>query len=479
MHDIKSIRDNPQAFDAALKRRGLEPLSSSLLAIDDRRRTAITESERAQARRNAASKEIGDAKKAKDEARAGALMAEVGELKTRLPELEASAKAAEAELFEALAAIPNLPFDEVPDGADEHGNVAHHQFGAKRNYAFAPKEHVDLGETLGFMDFAAAAKLSGARFVVLKKGLARLERAIGQFMLDLHTEQHGYTEINPPLLVKDAAMFGTGQLPKFRDDQFGTAPPVSKAEIYEQIRVKAVDMAVRELNKPAAELQLDDLFVFEMRVIDDLPPDVSHWLIPTAEVPLTNLVRESILDEKELPMRLTALTPCFRAEAGAAGRDTRGMIRQHQFTKVELVSVTTPETSRDEHERMLSCAEEVLRKLDLHYRVMTLCTGDMGFTSQKTYDIEVWMPGQGEGGMYREISSCSVCGDFQARRMEARYRGPDGKLRFVHTLNGSGTAVGRALIAVMETYQQEGGAIAVPEVLQPYMGGLKTIEKGM
>jgi seryl-tRNA synthetase len=477
MHDIKLIRDDPHAFDAALKRRGLSSQSSALLAIDDRRRGAITEAERAQARRNAASKEIGDAKKAKDEARASALMAEVGELKARLPELEAAAKVAERELYDALAAIPNLPLGEVPDGADEHGNVEHHHFGARREYAFTPKPHFELGEALGFMDFEAAAKLSGARFVVLRKGLARLERALGQFMLDLHTETHGYTEVNPPLLVKDDAMFGTAQLPKFRDDQFGAAPPVSKAEVYEQIRAKAVDLAVRELNKPAAELQLDDLLVFEMRVIDDLPPDVSHWLIPTAEVPLTNLVRESILDEKELPLRMTALTPCFRAEAGAAGRDTRGMIRQHQFTKVELVSVTTPEASKDEHERMLSCAEEVLRRLELHYRVMTLCTGDMGFASQKTYDIEVWMPGQGEGGMYREISSCSVCGDFQARRMNARVRGADGKPRFVHTLNGSGTAVGRALIAVMETYQQADGSIAVPTVLQPYMGGLKTIEK--
>ncbi len=479
MHDIKSIRDNPQAFDAALKRRGAEPLSASLLAIDDRRRVAITDSERAQARRNAASKEIGDAKKAKDEARAATLMAEVGELKARLPELESTAKIAEQDLSDALAAIPNLPLDEVPDGADEHDNIVHHHFGAKRNYSFNPREHVELGEALRFMDFEAAAKLSGARFVVLKKGLARLERALGQFMLDLHTGTHGYTEVNPPLLVRDDAMFGTAQLPKFRDDQFGTAPAVGKAEIYQQIRVRAVDMAVKELNKPAAELQLDDLLVFEKRVIDDLPPDANYWLIPTAEVPLTNLVRESILDEKELPMRLTALTPCFRAEAGAAGRDTRGMIRQHQFTKVELVSITTPDKSKDEHERMLSCAEEVLRKLDLHYRVMTLCTGDMGFASQKTYDIEVWMPGQGEGGMYREISSCSVCGDFQARRMDARYRGADGKPRFVHTLNGSGTAVGRALIAVMETYQQADGSIAVPDVLQPYMGGAKTIEKGV
>jgi seryl-tRNA synthetase len=427
MHDIKSIRDNPDAFDAALKRRGLEPLSASLLAIDEKRRTAILASEQAQARRNSASKEIGDAKKAKDEARAAKLMAEVAELKTTMPELEAAAKAANDELSKELAAIPNLPLDEVPDGADEHGNVQRHVFGAVRNYAFKPKPHFDLGEAMGYMDFDAAAKLSGARFVVLKKGLARLERAIGQFMLDLHTNEHGYTEINPPLMVRDEAMFGTAQLPKFREDQF--------------------------------------------------PVGDGYWLIPTAEVPLTNLVRESIVDEKQLPMRLTALTPCFRAEAGAAGRDTRGMIRQHQFTKVELVSITTPEASRDEHERMLACAEEVLRRLDLHYRVMILCAGDMGFAAQKTYDIEVWMPGQGEGGAYREISSCSVCGEFQARRMDARYRGPDGKPRFVHTLNGSGTAVGRALIAVMETYQQDNGAIAVPEALQPYMGDLKLVEK--
>jgi seryl-tRNA synthetase len=333
----------------------------------------------------------------------------------------------------------------VPDGADEHGNVQRHVFGAPRNYAFTPKPHDNLGGALGYMDFEAAAKLSGARFVVLKKGLARLERAIGQFMLDLHTNEHGYTEINPPLLVRDAAMFGTTQLPKFEDDQFwavkGELLANSDEDVLGKIRTERLG------------------------------------LIPTAEVPLTNLVRESIVDDKQLPMRLTALTPCFRAEAGAAGRDTRGMIRQHQFTKVELVSITTPETSKDEHERMLACAEEVLRQLDLHYRVMALCAGDMGFASQKTYDIEVWMPGQGEGGAYREISSCSVCGDFQARRMDARYRGPDGKPRFVHTLNGSGTAVGRALIAVMETYQQENGAIAVPDVLQPYMGGLKMVEK--
>jgi seryl-tRNA synthetase len=442
MHDIKAIRDNPLGFDAALKRRGLSALSASLLAIDEKRRAAILASEQAQARRNAASKEIGDAKKTKDEARAKALMDEVAKLKTTMPELEAAAKQADDELAKELSAIPNLPLPapDVPDGTDEHGNVQRHVFGKARDYGFAPKAHDDLGEGLGFMDFETAAKLSGARFVVLKKGLARLERAIGQFMLDLHTNEHGYAEINPPLLVRNDVMFGTGQLPKFEDDQFWAI----KGEL---------------LASPDERLKTERL-----------------GLIPTAEVSLTNLVRESIVDEKELPMRLTALTPCFRAEAGAAGRDTRGMIRQHQFIKVELVSITTPETSRDEHERMLACAEEVLRQLGLHYRVMTLCAGDMGFSAQKTYDIEVWMPGQGEGGAFREISSCSVCGEFQARRMDARSRGPDGKPRFVHTLNGSGTAVGRALIAVMETYQQQGGSIAVPDVLQPYMGGLKVIE---
>jgi len=444
MHDIRWIRDNATAFDAALKRRGQEAQSSSLIALDEKRRAAITAAEQALARRNAASKEIGDAKKSKDEARASALMAEVNELKTKLPELETASKDASKALDDVLASIPNLPFaaPEVPDGSDEHGNVEHHHFGAKKVLGFAAKQHDDLGRDLEDMDFETAAKISGARFVVLKKGLARLERALGQFMLDVHTTEHGYTEVNPPLLVRDDAMFGTTQLPKFEEDQFWAI----SGELF---------------NAEPGEIRSKRL-----------------GLIPTAEVSLTNLVRESIVDEKELPMRFTALTPCFRAEAGAAGRDTRGMIRQHQFNKVELVSITTPETSRDEHERMLSCAEEILRRLGLHYRVMTLCAGDMGFASHKTYDIEVWMPGQGEGGMYREISSCSVCGDFQARRMNARSRGPDGKPRFVHTLNGSGTAVGRALIAVMETYQQQGGSIAVPDVLQPYMGGLKVIEKG-
>src|ERR1700737_5600886 len=441
MHDIKWIRDNPAAFDAALKRRGLEPMAEMSIEKGEQRRTAIGHLERALARRNAASKEVGEAKRKKDNAHAEDLMIEVTQLKAIIPELEKTPRELEAKLHGILAGIPNLALDEVPDGTDEHGNVQRHVFGNKRNYGFTPKAHDDLGGAMGFMDFETAAKLSGSRFVVLKKGLARLERAIGQFMLDLHTNEHGYTEINPPLLVRDAVMFGTGQLPKFEDDQFWAI----KGEL-----LAAADGKLLRSERLG--------------------------LIPTAEVSLTNLVRESILDEKELPMRLTALTPCFRAEAGAAGRDTRGMIRQHQFTKVELVSIAAPENSKDELERMLACAEEVLRQLDLHYRVMTLCAGDMGFSAQKTYDIEVWMPGQGEGGAYREISSCSVCGDFQARRMDARYRGSDGKPRFVHTLNGSGTAVGRALIAVMETYQQEDGSIAVPGVLQGYMGGLKTIE---
>jgi seryl-tRNA synthetase len=505
MHDIKWIRENAAGFDAGLKRRGLAPLSASLLAIDENRRAAILKSEQAQARRNAASKEIGEAKKAKDEARAAKLMAEVADLKTTMPELEVATKAADEALVKELAAIPNLPLDEVPDGVDEHDNVQHHVYGAPRNYAFKPKPHDDLGNGLGLMDFVAAAKLSGARFVVLKKGLARLERAIGQFMLDLHTNEHGYAEINPPLLVRDDVMFGTGQLPKFENDQFPTTitdvDPRSPENIKDVIKAAlqflvkyddklgSIAITTEGSERPSFRDAAPILSERIQRTADLHPREYTDamrqaigelqrrlWLIPTAEVPLTNLVRESIVDEKQLPMRVTALTPCFRAEAGAAGRDTRGMIRQHQFTKVELVSITTPETSHDEHERMLACAEEVLRRLDLHYRVMTLCAGDMGFSAQKTYDIEVWMPGQGEGGAFREISSCSVCGDFQARRMDARFRGSDGKPHFVHTLNGSGTAVGRALIAVMETYQQADGSIAVPAVLQPYMGGLKLVE---
>jgi seryl-tRNA synthetase len=465
MHDIKWIRDNAAAFDRGLERRGLAAEASRLIAIDERRRTSIAKLEQAQARRNAASKEIAEAKRAKNDAGARALMAEVAELKNTIPALEADEKQASSELQELLAQIPNLPADDVPDGVDEHGNVEHHKFGATRNYAFSPKQHFELGEALGAMDFETAAKLSGSRFVVLKKGLARLERALGQFMLDLHTTEHGYVEVAPPLLVQDEVMFGTAQLPKFAYDQFMTA--------------RNLVHYLEAIGRDEEQLTLQPRANAELTIAsgDDAPPirqlDRSLWLIPTAEVPLTNLVRDSILDEAGLPLRYTACTPCFRAEAGAAGKDTRGMIRQHQFNKVELVSITTPEQSRDEHERMLACAEEILRRLDLHYRVVTLCAGDMGFAAQKTYDIEVWLPGQ---SMYREISSCSVCGDFQARRMSARYRTKEGRqVRSVHTLNGSGVAVGRALIAVMETYQQADGAITVPDALQSYMGGIKSI----
>jgi seryl-tRNA synthetase len=493
MHDIKWIRENPEAFDKALGRRGLAPESARLMAIDERRRAAIAKFEQAQARRNAASKEIGEAKKKKDDARAQALMAEVGELKNAIPALEANEKEALSDLDATLAQIPNLPLDDVPDGADEHGNVEHHRFGARRDYAFAPRQHFELGEALGQMDFETAAKLSGARFVVLKKGLARLERALGQFMLDLHTNEHGYTEVAPPLLVRDEAMFGTAQLPKFKDDQFQTAlirerPPdpsfrkkietsISQriGPIFEERQSAGPHSSVTFFWSPSSVSAnfVSTATTIARVVLDDDDRNDRRWLIPTAEVPLTNLVRDSTVEEAALPLRLAALTPCFRQEAGAAGKDTRGMIRQHQFTKVELVSITTPEASRDEHERMLSCAEEVLRRLDLHYRVVTLCAGDMGFAAHKTYDIEVWLPGQ---SLFREISSCSVCGAFQARRMAARYRTKEGRqVRHVHTLNGSGVAVGRALIAVMETYQQADGSIAVPDVLQTYMGGMKVI----
>jgi seryl-tRNA synthetase len=506
MHDIKWIRDNSEAFDKALSRRNLKDedkvrfSSRAILSLDEERRKLIFEVEQWQEKRNRLSKEIGLAKRTKDEAKATELMDQVSRLKSDIAHAgEQVVTNIEKKLADLLAEIPNLPLDEVPNGADEHGNVVRHHFGAVRNYAFAPKAHDDLGAALGYMDFETAAKLSGARFVVLKKSLARLERAIGQFMLDLHTNEHGYTEINPPLLVRDEVMFGTGQLPKFRTDQYFASSEIDWNQI-DSILDAAGDFSLSQMRmNPSSIRELAESLSHIAADQEDAYGEKNHggsllvrefidrtrskgltgrrWLIPTAEVPLTNLVRESILDEKQLPMRLTALTPCFRAEAGAAGRDTRGMIRQHQFTKVELVSITTPETARDEHERMLACAEEVLRQLDLHYRVMTLCAGDMGFSAQKTYDIEVWMPGQGDRGAFREISSCSVCGDFQARRMDARYRGPDGKPRFVHTLNGSGTAVGRALIAVMETYQQEDGSIAVPDVLQPYMGGLKVVAR--
>lgn len=462
MYDIKWIRENAEVFDRGRQRRGLEPLAETLLALDDKRRAAITKSQAAQERRNAASKEIGAAMKAGDASLAKALKIEVGDLKTALPEYEAEEREAIKELEEALAKEPNTPLKEVPDGRDENDNVELRRVGEPLHFSFEPKEHFDIGEALGLMDFETAAKISGARFVVLKGALARLERALSQFMLDLHTSEHGYAEVNPPILVKDETMFGTAQLPKFREDQY----QVTNEVVYRETFAEAITVGPKG--------PVDGGMPAVFRQIDELMREGRHWLIPTAEVPLTNLVRESILDEKDLPLHFTACTPCFRAEAGAAGKDTRGMIRQHQFTKVELVSITTPETSLAEHDRMLLCAEEVLKRLGLPYRVVTLCTGDMGFASQKTYDIEVWLPGQNR---YREISSVSVCGDFQARRMNARYRAGDGKPRFVHTLNGSGVAVGRALVAVLENYQNADGSVTVPEALRAYMGGIETIKK--
>ena len=481
MYDIKWIRENAEAFDAGLKHRGAEPLSSSLAGLDDARKAAVTALQTAQERRNALSKEIGQAMGRKDSARAEELKAEVARLKDSQPALEAAERDATRALEDALAAIPNMPAPDVPVGADEHGNALKSVQGAKPDLPFKPKEHYELGEALGLMDFEAAARMSGARFVVLKGALARLQRALGQFFIDTHTMQHGYQEVDPPLVVTGKTMFGTAQLPKFENDQFGLFPSsVTGAWIKEQTKeilagqfIVGQSGLLSSLSGLTLEHQMDDVAGrLALKVLDD--PSARRWLVPTAEVPLTNLVREQILPELAEPMRVTALTPCFRAEAGSAGRDTRGMLRQHQFMKCELVSITAPEQSAAEHERMLACAEAVLKALGLHYRVMTLCTGDMGFASTKTYDIEVWLPGQ---DTYREISSCSNCGDFQARRMNARMRGADGKPVFVHTLNGSGVAVGRALIAVMENYQNADGSITVPDVLRPYMGGLTTITK--
>ncbi|MEX2454769.1 MAG: serine--tRNA ligase [Rhodospirillaceae bacterium] len=421
MHDIRWIREHPEAFDSGLRRRGLAPLSADALALDADNRQITTELQELQTRRNDASKLIGQLKgKGED---ASALMEEVGRIKDRMTELEDSQKEAAEAVRSLLEGIPNLPADDVPDGVGEDENVEVRTVGTRPALDFPAKDHVDLGEGLGLLDFASASKLSGSRFVVTRGALARMERALASFMLDLHTAEFGYTEVNPPLLVRDEAAYGTGQLPKFSEDLFRTT--------------------------------------------------TGHWLIPTAEVPLTNLVAGDILDEESLPFRVTAHTPCFRSEAGAAGKDTRGMLRQHQFNKVELVSVCPPEESDAEHERMTSCAEEVLKRLGLHYRVIVLCTGDMGFSARKTYDIEVWLPGQDR---FREISSCSNCGDFQARRMRARYRPADRKgTEYVHTLNGSGLAIGRTLIAVMENYQQADGSILVPAALRPYMGGLERI----
>jgi seryl-tRNA synthetase len=427
MHDIKAIRDNPEAYDAAWAKRGLAPQSGAILAIDQRLRAAQTAGQEAQSKRNDASKLIGQAKGRKDEAEAARLMEAVEGYKVDLAASGEAEKTESEALRSLLASLANLPADDVPLGEDEQGNVEVRRWGDPKDVPAAmlnrPKDHVDLGEGLGMMDFDAAARMSGARFVVLKSQIARLERALGQFMLDMQTVQNGYMEVSPPLLVKDEALFGTGQLPKFAEDLFRTTG--------------------------------------------------DHWLIPTAEVSITNIVREQIVATEDLPLRMTALTPSFRSEAGASGRDTRGMIRQHQFYKVELVSITTPEQSEEEHLRMVGCAEGVLKALGLPFRTMLLCTGDMGFGARKTYDLEVWLPSQ---NTYREISSCSNCGDFQARRMDARFKAAGEKgTRFVHTLNGSGLAVGRTLVAVLENYQQADGSILIPEALVPYMGGVTQI----
>jgi seryl-tRNA synthetase len=482
MHDIRAIRDDPGAFDRACVSRGLAPQSAELLALDERLRAALTALQAAQSRRNEASKLIGQAKAKKDEAAAQALMAEVEGLKGTIAESSAVEADASAQLRERLAAIPNAPAPDVPVGADEHGNVEARRWGEP--FAIpSPKDHVDLGAALGMMDFEAAARMSGARFVVLRSQLARLERALGQFMLDYQTEENGYVEVSPPLLVRDEAVYGVGQLPKSKEDLFSIE---KERDLFD----RSVEALLRAMERPEARATLRSAEIdaegnvsrtFDASVLaalaeEELPNIPIHdryWLISTAEVALTNLVREQITAEEELPLRLTALTPCFRSEAGASGKDTRGMIRQHQFQKVELVSITTPEKSEAEHERMVACAEGVLKRLELPFRTMLLCTGDMGFASRKTYDLEVWLPSQ---GMYREISSCSNCSDFQARRMDARCRKAGEKgTRFVHTLNGSGLAVGRTLVALMENYQDDKGRIAIPQALHRYLPGLHHI----
>ncbi len=425
MHDLKWIRANPADFDGGLKRRGMQPHSAEILALDEENRAHIAKLQEMQTRRNAVSKQIGKAKGSGDEAKAKELMDEVASLKEDYAAGEKQGGKIADDLNALLASLPNIPLDEVPDGGGEADNVVTRTEGEKPSFSFTPKEHFDLGEDLGMLDFETAAKMSGARFAVLSGPLARLERALAAFMLDIHTTEYGYTEVVPPILVRDEAVFGTAQLPKFAEDLFRT--------------------------------------------------ENGYWLIPTAEVPLTNMVREQILAESELPKRFAAHTPCFRSEAGSAGKDTRGLIRMHQFSKVEMVSVVHPREAMDELERMTGCAEEILKRLGLAYQVLTLCTGDMGFTARKTYDLEVWLPGQDS---YREISSCSVCGDFQTRRMKTRFREAGGKtLHFPHTLNGSGLAVGRTMVAVLENYQQEDGSIMIPEALRSYMGGLEKIEK--
>ncbi|MEM1193178.1 MAG: serine--tRNA ligase [Pseudomonadota bacterium] len=465
MYDLKEIRQAPDLFDAGLVRRGVAPQAAAILALDEKARALTVQMNDAQAARNAASKAIGAAKAKGDEEAFNRLRAEVDALKASLPALEAEEKQIRDEILALLAGLPNAPADDVPDGSDETDNQKLREYGSPRNED-GLKQHFDLGEPLG-MDFEVAARMSGSRFVLLRGQMARLERALGQFMLDLHTNEFGYEEVSPPLLVRDEPIFGVGQLPKFTEDLF-TASDINKRE-------ELLDSALVGINEtyrttPEGPERLTQAI---KTTLDKAQTREQFWLIPTAEAALTNIVREEVLGEEELPLRFTALTPCFRSEAGSAGRDTRGMIRVHQFLKVELVSITTPDTSDAEHERMTEAAETVLKRLDLPFRTMVLCAGDMGFSARKTYDLEVWLPGQ---QAYREISSCSNCGPFQARRMKARYKaGGEKQAQPVHTLNGSGLAVGRAMVAVMENYQEADGSITVPDALVPYMGGITKI----
>lgn len=495
MLDIKWIREKPEALVAALVKRGssqddAQQTVDGILKLDEDRRAHLGELQLKQERRNAASKEIGNAMRSGDMALAETLKGEVNEIKTFLSSAEQRERDIDAAMNLALAVIPNIPLDEVPVGKDEHDNVEVRRWGAELiaqrqgHMPNKPKEHFEIGEALGMMDFERAAKLSGSRFTVLKGQLARLERALGQFMLDLHTTEHGYLEVQPPLIVNSRTMYGTGNLPKFAEDLFVASKltgasdkfPEFVRDLIEGVYDSIVTSSIQQMEAYAQMVRDAAKKIDQFRDENDNSNGADRtWLIPTAEVPLTNLVREEITAHDKLPLRFSALTPCFRSEAGSAGRDTRGMLRQHQFYKVELVSITDQESSLDEHERMTACAEEVLKRLGLPFRTIVLCTGDMGFGSRKTHDIEVWLPGQ---NAFREISSCSVCGDFQARRMDARYRGKeDRQTKFVHTLNGSGVAVGRALIAVLENYQNQDGSVTIPDVLRPYMGGLERIEK--
>ena len=471
MHDIAFIRANPTDFDAALARRGAEPVADRIIALDAKKREAATRVQQAQSRRNEASKAIGQAMGQGDKEKAEALKAEVAEIKASMPEWEEAEHAAGTELHDLLATLPNLPADDVPQGGDETDNVEISTWGEKSTFDFEPKEHADIGPALG-MEFETGAKLSGARFTFLRGDIARLHRALAQFMLDKQTRENGYTECNPPVLVGDDAMYGTDKLPKFAEDSFQTndvLPRPLVEAIFDRLREHA-----QQTGQAAGLDFLDDEETAAKAAIDFYNKHRRHWLVPTSEVPLTYSVAGEILTDLSQPIRMTAHTLCFRSEAGSAGRDTRGFIRQHQFEKVELVSICRPEDSEAEHERMTKCAEGVLEALNLPYRRVLLCTGDMGFGARKTYDLEVWLPGQ---GAWREISSCSNTGDFQARRMNARYR-PEGekKTRFVHTLNGSGLAVGRTLVAVMENYQQADGSVTVPQCLAPYMGGVTRLE---